>query len=277
MIQAADVVRAEAHLTENTLGLPSDKLRDEILSLGGRKDWQPAWVDVITLPWEVARAQRVNRVLAAAFLQIAVQEPFQRLVSSSREFSTPELDYDRQSTPVANLLIANLAPFIESNDRNEVGRRALVQLLALRAWQLRHGGQFPDRLEVLVPEELPKLPDDPYTGRPFGYIRSEGQVLLSLRDSLRCWASSGSGGVVRSNLFGLFEPSWRPTPASWLLYSAGPDLRDDHGLTDGQLASDEYRRLKGLSGSGSTLAPGPWLYYDLVFPIPPLEGDAAKK
>ncbi len=274
MVQAADVVRAEAHLTDKTLNLPSDKLRDIILSLRS-EHWQPAWVDVITQPWEIARARRVNRVLAAAFFQTAVQEPFQRLVLSSKEFSTPELDYDRQSTPLANLLIANFAPFIESSDRNEVGRRALVQLLALRGWQLRHGGQFPERLDALVPEELPSLPDDPYTGRPFGYIRSEGQVLLSLRDTLRCWLSSGSGGVVRSNLFGSFEPSWKPTPGYWLLYSVGPDLHDNHGRTEGRPPTDEYRQQHGLNGSN--FASVPWLYHDLVFPIPPLEGDSAKR
>ncbi len=272
MIQAADVVRAEAHLTEKTLSLPSDKLRDVILSLGGR--WQPAWVDVITLPWEIARARRVNRLVAAAFFQTAVQEPFQRLVLSSKEFSTPELDYDRQSTPLANLLIANLAPAIESSDRNEVGRRALVQLLALRAWQLRHGGQFPDRLDALVPEELPSLPDDPYTGLPFGYIRSEGQILPSLRDTLRRWLSSGSGGVARSNLLGSIEPSSKPTPGYWLLYSAGPDFHDEHGRAD-RLPNDESRRLPGPDGS--TFAAGPWLHYAIVFPIPPLEGNSAKR
>ncbi|MGO9921022.1 MAG: hypothetical protein ACLQIB_40835 [Isosphaeraceae bacterium] len=274
MAQAADAVRAEAHLTEKTLSLPADKLRDEILSMRS-EHWQAAWVDVITLPWEIARARRVNRFLAAAFFQAAVQEPFQRHVLSSKEFSTPELDYIRQSTPLANLLIANFAPFIESSDRNEVGRRALVQLLALRAWQLRHDGKFPERLEVLVPEELPSLPNDPYTGRPFGYIRSEGQILLSLRGTLRCWLSSGPVAVVRSNLFGSFEPSWKPTPGFWLLYSVGPDLHDDHGRAEGRPLTDEYRQQHGLNGSN--FASVPWLYFDLVFPIPPLEGDSAKR
>ena len=41
--------------------------------------------------------------------------------------------------------------------------------MAVRDWQLRHGGRFPDKLDDLVPDELPSLPLDPYTGRPFGY------------------------------------------------------------------------------------------------------------
>ena len=42
--------------------------------------------------------------------------------------------------------------------------------MAIRAWQLKHDGQFPDRLEAIVPDDLPSLPTDPYSGKPFGYL-----------------------------------------------------------------------------------------------------------
>ena len=64
---------------------------------------------------------------------------------------------------------------------------ALVQILAIRSWQLKHDGQFPDRLDALVPEELPSLPNDPYSDRPFGYIPWNG------RSFFRCippWAGT---------------------------------------------------------------------------------------
>jgi hypothetical protein len=264
MNQVADVVRALAHLTEKRLSLPIDQIRGEILAITDSEPWRPVWLDAITMPWEIVRARRVNRALAAAFLQAAVQKPFQRLVSSSNEFSTPELDYDRQSTPLAYLLIPNVAPYLASSDRNEVGRQALVQLLALRTWQLEHDGQFPDRLAALVPEALPILPDDPYTGRPFGYIRSEGQTLSSLRHALRYSMPLAAGTVELSNVFQRAAYSSKPTPGYWLLYSAGPNLRDDHGDADG----GRY---------GTTLALDPRIPYDLVFPIPPLEGGSAKR
>ena len=60
-----------------------------------------------------------------------------------------------------------------NSDLNEAGRRALVQVLAIRDWQLKHNGQFPESLEKLVPEELPSLPLDPYSGRIFSYKRSD--------------------------------------------------------------------------------------------------------
>jgi len=274
MVQAADVIRAEAHFAEKTLNLPADKLRDELLLIGGGSDsWWPAWVDVITMPWEIARARRVNRVLAAAFLQTAVQNPFQRLISSSNGFSSPALDYDRQSTPLADRLIPNLAPSLESSNRNEVGRRALLQVLALRAWQLQHGGQLPDRLEVLVPEELPSLPDDPYTGRPFGYVRSPGEILPSLRYTLRSWLSAAPRRFVGFDLTVQAEASWKPTPGYGLLYSVGPDLHDDHGRAGGSRGA--YRQLRGIYGP--TVAWDRDIRYDLVFPIPPLPEDPGKR
>ncbi len=271
MIQASDVVRAEAHLTEKTLSLPPDELRTRILLFGSNHNepWRPAWVEVITLPWEIARAQRVNRAVAAAFFQTAIQEPFRRLVWSRGEFLTPEVDYDCQSTPLANLLIANLADHIESSDRNEVGRRALVQVLALRTWQLRHDGQFPDRLDQLVPEELPSLPSDPYTGRPFGYTRSEGQNLPSLRIALRPSLLSTAGGALSPTLLEEAEALWRPTPTYWLVYSVGPDLHDDRGRANGLLAPLHVRS----SPNGTLTA----YNYDLVFPVPPLEAASANR
>ncbi len=270
MVQAADVARAEAHLTEKMLSFPADKLRSELLSIrSGGEAWRPAWVDLITQPWEIARARRVNRILAAAFFQTAARDPFERRISSSSEFSTLELDYNRQSTPLADLLIADMMPLIEGNDRNEVGRRALVQVLALRAWQLRHGGQLPDRLQVLIPEELPDLPDDPYTGRPFAYIRSEGQILPSLRYTLWCWSSIAAGGVVRTNLMGQAGPVSARAPGYWLLYSVGPDFHDDHGRAN--LEPGGYQKLH------RTVAFGPGINYDFVFPIPLLESSSTKR
>ena len=79
-------------------------------------------------------------------------------------------------------------------DHNEVARRALVQVLALRAWQLKHGGQFPKSLDALVPGELPSLPDDPYSGQPFGYVRSHWQEVPSLRYALS--PAKGRGHMI---------------------------------------------------------------------------------
>jgi hypothetical protein len=167
------------------------------------------------------------------------------------------------------LLLADIGPYFESSDRNEVGRRALVQVLALRAWQLRHDGRMPERLDQLVPEELPSLPDDPYTGRPFGYIPSDGQILNSLRNTLGTGLSHTAGSGARSTFSVRDVPSWYGTPGRWLLYSVGPDSRDNRGDANGRIGQPP-----DLSGSyNPNSAFDPSLNYDIVFPIPPLKGD----
>src|SRR5205823_9318425 len=67
-----------------------------------------------------------------------------------------------------------------TRDRELVLRRALVQVLALRRWQLRNGGRLPGSLADLVPSELEELPRDPYSGRRFGFVHSTGQALRPL-------------------------------------------------------------------------------------------------
>ncbi|HKI21370.1 MAG TPA: hypothetical protein VKA15_25980, partial [Isosphaeraceae bacterium] len=64
-----------------------------------------------------------------------------------------------------------------------------------------------DSLEKLVPEELPSLPIDPYSGRTFGYVRSGGQSLAPLGTVV---ISVGTGSKVQ-------------TTGHWLLYSVGRD------------------------------------------------------
>jgi ABC-type transport system involved in multi-copper enzyme maturation permease subunit len=268
MVQFGDVAQSEASLTEKILSLPTDDLRSRLIATQGDESWQAAWVDVITLPWEVARARRVARVFASAYSQTAAQQPFQRLVRSSDQRFLPEFNDALVTTPLAARLLVNMGPYIESSDRNEVGRRALVQVLALRAWQLRHDGRMPDRLDQLVPEELPSLPDDPYTGRAFGYIPSDGQAVPSLRDTLGEWLSYTAGSGARSTFSAREVRPWGAATGCWLLYSVGPDFRDNRGDANGRVAQQPDQH--GLYNPSSVFDPR--LNYDIVFPIPPLIG-----
>lgn len=47
-------------------------------------------------------------------------------------------------------------------------RLASVSLL-IKAWQLRHGGELPDSLELLVPDYLTSVPVDPFDGKAMRY------------------------------------------------------------------------------------------------------------
>jgi hypothetical protein len=246
MTPADEVLHADANLTEKMIDLPAKKLEETLESINrpGRERtgefWTAASLDWLTTPWERERARRVNRLLATAAIQNAMLEPWQRAGIRSNSPAGPGvgLTYKLASTPLAKLLVSNEQPYLDANDWNEVGRRALVQMLALRAWQLRHNGQFPDSLDKLVPEELASLPIDPYSGRTFGYVRSGGQSLASLGQVV---ISVATGNKVQ-------------TTGYWLLYSVGRDNHDDGAQVP----------------KGNALASQPT---DIIFPIPPVQSD----
>ena len=127
--------------------------------------------------------------------------------------------------------------YLAADEQNEVARRALVQVLAIRSGSSNTTASFPDRLDELVPDELPSPPNDPYSDRPFGYTPCAGASLLPLKSAL--------AGTLVVNRLG---PDHAPA-GSWLLYSIGHDRRDDGGT------------------SNSKTFPG----RDLVFAIPPVE------
>jgi hypothetical protein len=244
MAPPSDVVRAQANLFENTLDLPSDSLRRYLEELvygpkpAGKSDRRRlvtiGMIDVVTTPWELAHARRVNRLASSAALEAAEREPGRRLehyaqsptLSSALTLLPDPLS--RILRPVDNYLFAD--------EQNEVARRALVQILAIRSWQLKHNGQFPESLDALVPDELPSLPNDPYSNRPFGYLPSSGRNVVTLQAALRATSVISASELIK------------PQPGSMLLYSVGHDRHDDGGLAD------------------TTSFPG----RDIVFAIPPI-------
>jgi hypothetical protein len=238
-IPPADMIRAEANLVENALQVPTSRLRDWALeSTSGntrpQRAFDAAVFDLATMPWEWVRARRLNRLIFQSAIQDAVREPWQR-----SRVGDPEIDHARKTSQHVMMLIRDPDWWVTTVDHNEVARRALVQVLALRAWQLKHGSQFPKSLDALVPEELPSLPNDPYSGRPFGYVPSNGQEVPPLRYALMPAREKGHA----------------TTTGSWLIYSVGPDLHDDGGMTfkDKNYASQPK---------------------DIVFEVPPLQSDA---
>jgi hypothetical protein len=250
MTPPAEVAATEAILVERTIELPVDDLKGWLLkTVAANPDgtvslWSSLLVDMITTPWDRARASRVVRLFAAEIARNAPVEPWQwrafALTLVPGTSAEAALAHGLDSTPLAKRLIPDVGPVFEANYRSEVGRRALVQVMAIRAWQLRHKGRFPERLEDLVPDELASLPDDPYSGRPFGYERSQGMLVPPL------------GQVFQSS-------SGHATPASssgcWLLYSVGPNGQAHH--------------------PAGQPPPGTAFNDDIVFPIPPMPADAS--
>jgi hypothetical protein len=77
----------------------------------------------------------------------------------------------------------------EASDRTEQAERNVHIAFAIAAYRI-HTGTYPKSLDALVPKYLDKLPDDLFTGKPLVY---------------------------------------RPSESGYLLYSLGPDGKDDDG------------------------------------------------
>jgi hypothetical protein len=210
-VSAAEVARGEAILFDRTIDLPIDDLKGLLiqatipakqLSAGQVPVSKALEIALITTPWERARAQRINRRCAAALVQTASLEPWQ---SWSSLLPEDLVLLDLESTPLAKQLAPNFDAYRLSENYNAVVRRALVQVMAIRAWQLEHDGRFPDRLEQLVPGELPSLPVDPFSGRPFGYVAYD----------------SNQASVDRALWYEQKTRSQPILPGTWVLTSVG--------------------------------------------------------
>ena len=98
---------------------------------------------------------------------------------------------------------------------SETQSALLVTTLALHAYSLEHGGQFPSRLEQLTPAYLAQIPAD-----PFG--NSNETLRYANIAASKVWDAS----VVAALQAPPFDRSGTPP---YLLYSIGPDGKDNGG------------------------------------------------
>jgi hypothetical protein len=124
--------------------------------------------------------------------------------------------------------------------------RALRLQLALAVYQARNGRPAA-RLEDLTPDLLEKVPADPWSGKPFGYRVSKGEIipgggapywneLLSVMDSFRWLPLPGAPGTPWMAAVPVppSEPHRWVAPGRGVIWSAGEDRRDDGGMDDAQ-------------------------------------------
>ncbi len=270
-----EALAVEFLLVRNTLAKPRDEIVTEVDALywGGRKDpdrnnpVHTLSINAMTTPWEVERARRQNELIASELIGYALNDPYDRPWTSDnppnnirgRRWHPRRLPSGptatERVTPLLRLIGMGeqvLVSPIPMNDRNEVARRALRIILALRVYQTEHGGRLPARL--VDPEKGPLVAGhdlvDPYSGIPFDYVRSHGQILSPLGEFDPIVAGDSKQSLV-------------PTNDCMLLFSVGPDF-----LNNTASVNDTY--------DGE--------YGDIIFPIrdnvpPPSkpEGSATKK
>jgi ABC-type transport system involved in multi-copper enzyme maturation permease subunit len=175
---------ADEVIARQTIALAPDRLRDYLDGLiqvpsPNARAFTRLFVASISTPWERERARRALR------LNLLRNLASHRTTGDSRRPPPADPESDAillqalETTPLTRFLAPALASTVQTENQNEVARRALVQILALRAWQLSHDGRLPERLEELVPTELDRLPNDPFAGptQSFGYAAPAHQRL----------------------------------------------------------------------------------------------------
>lgn len=116
-----------------------------------------------------------TRYAAAAATDVWPQA--QRIMPSNPTFGSR---YDRLVRhPLSSFLLPSLSRTVELHLRGLAQRRMAGLALALRLYQLDYG-DFPETLDLLVPEYIPTIPPDPFRadGGPFGYLPHDAEPRL---------------------------------------------------------------------------------------------------
>jgi ABC-type transport system involved in multi-copper enzyme maturation permease subunit len=176
---------------------------------------------LMQIPWEAARAGRLTDAVFAGRLRMAEAGDVVPAWGSDQLADwLPERDGSsgaRLERLVNSSWLAHSLPVTVTVQR-EAQRglcdvRAARLQVALALYRCEHG-KIAESLDDLVAAVLPELPDDPYQRRAFGYRVSQGERISWHRRLI-------DGG----------EQFTQQVPAGQgILWSAGPDGRDDGGL-----------------------------------------------
>ena len=285
-----DAIIAEAATFENTLDRPAEELRPMLEGKAARSLPERLVYDVIYSPWERERTRRVLRLAFARTFEDATRIPWgatgresvygipplsvpRDLWTVEHRFTSASVDQAIESTPLARLIMPANEAVLATDAAAVVRGRALEIVLALRTYQAEHGGHYPTNLSMLLAnapttgtpkgqvaagmagisgpssDPLARGPylhypstQDPYSGGIFGYLQAHGRPVPRL-------------GRGNSNRVGS-EDHVETRPGQWLLYSVGPNGRDDRAVKDS--------RSDPVSSEG-----------DLIFPLPDTEPPAA--
>ena len=131
-------------------------------------------------------------------------------------YETQSVDFDtlHSENPMSHLLLDAMANMPAQEAATRAEVRGTMLASALELYALENGA-YPNSLEGLVPGYLTVLPEDPFSGQSFGY------------------APSGSG---------------------YVLWSTGPDMRDDGGALLDRTGAFHERKGDILIHGGESLA-----------------------
>lgn len=231
-----------------------------------RERWLAGWIAYsLDTYWEEERSIRLWRLVWAGLFR-ALRTPYWQLPEAAEELKAGKDSTCRllrgwlpaAEEPESSLTATDLARLLDiswlSDDRlitPVVRLRAAATWarwrvaagrleVALALYQLREG-KSAATLSDLVPNYLPKLPVDPYSGQPFHYRLSTGEVLDIPNANVFQGREGPSKGTVRSG--------------QGVLWSTGPDRVDNGGRRHGGNLEDDRASWHGQGYDLITVVP----------------------
>jgi hypothetical protein len=115
----------------------------------------------------------------------AAKQPMVQCLGSMRDFAAALEQEQQSATAAGHRLSTQLLPALTRvPDRFAAGGarlRAAQTALAVERYRVAHNGRLPEQLADLVPDFMPAVPEDPFTGQPLRFHKlTKGYVVYSV-------------------------------------------------------------------------------------------------
>ena len=139
----------------------------------------------------------------------------------------------------AKLALQGKFSIIYQNFTLEAQIKVAITGIAIERYRLKYH-KLPGKLTKLVPEFIKKMPNDPFTGKPFRYVVSDIELEISEGKESSYPASYKSKKIVDYS----GNPVLCIKRPGWMVYSFGKDQDDDNGADNGDIPFRCVRKLK---------------------------------
>jgi len=111
----------------------------------------------------------------------AAGQPSSERFEAMKSFDADMIEARQKLYVVTAMIMPALGKCMDRDAENSARLRTAATALAIERYRLKHEGKLPETLSALVPEYLPAVPIDPFTGEALRYRkRDKGFVVYSV-------------------------------------------------------------------------------------------------
>lgn len=111
----------------------------------------------------------------------AAGEPPPERFDAVKDFDADMIEAKQKLYVITAMILPQLGKCLDRDADNSARLRAAATALAIERYRLKHEGKLPENFSMLVPEYLPAMPIDPFTGEALQYRkRDKGFIVYSV-------------------------------------------------------------------------------------------------